>query len=173
VWSLGGLVGNVVVLVVVVVLIVVVVLLCRGGRLLRLNISCLMCGVIWVDEGVGSTTISASWDTVNLLGVRVSRGVIGSIGIVLEVRVGWVVRVDEWVPVRVGSLSWLNIVVVLVVVIVLLVVVVVVAVLVVSRGSLLNRSWLTVVRIMRSRVLSVGSSRNVSSFQDLETINAS
>jgi len=172
VWSLGGLVGIVVVLVVVVVLIVVVVLLCRGGRLLRLNVSCLMCGVIWVDEGVGSTTISASWDTVNLLGVRVSRGVIGSIGIVLEVRVGWVIRVDEWVPVRVGSLSWLNIVVVLVVVIVLLVVVVV-AVLVVSRGSLLSGSWLTVVRIMRSRVLSVGSSRNVSSFQDLETINAS
>jgi len=172
VWSLGGLVGIVVVLVVVVVLIVVVVLLCRGGRLLRLNVSCLMCGVIWVDEGVGSTTISASWDTVNLLGVRVSRGVIGSIGIVLEVRVGWVIRVDEWVPVRVGSLSWLNIVVVLVVVVVLLVVVVV-AVLVVSRSSLLNRSWLTVVRIMRGRVLSVGSSRNVSSFQDLETINAS
>merc|ERR1719320_912046 len=99
-------------------------------------------GVVWVDEGVGFATISTGGNTGNLLGVGVSRGKLGSIGVVLEVPVGWVIWVDERVPVRVGSLCGLDIVVVLIVVVVL----------VVRRSSLLywGWCWFTIVRIMRS-----------------------
>merc|ERR1719320_151234 len=98
-------------------------------------------GVVWVDEWVGFATISTGRNTGNLLGVGVSRGKFGSIGIVLEVSVGWVVWVDKRVPVRVGSLSGLDIVVVLIVV-----------VLVIRRSCLLYWCvcWFTIVRIMRS-----------------------
>ena len=99
-----------------------------SSRLLWGNIPTLVCGVVWVDEGVGSCTVSTGWDTGGLLGVRVSRSVIGSIGVVLEVVVGWVVGVDKWVPVRVGRFT---VVIVLVVVVVLLIVVVVVILVVV------------------------------------------
>jgi len=78
-------------------------------------------GVIWVDERVGFATISTGRNTGNLLGVGVSRGKLGSIGVVLEVPVGWVIWVDERVPVRVGGLCGLHIVIVLVVVVVLVV----------------------------------------------------
>ena len=105
------------------------------------NISPLVGWVIWVDEGVGSGTIGTVWDTLDLLRVGVSRSIVGGVGVVLEVGVSWVIRIDEGVPVRVGSLSRLDIVVSLDIVVV-----------VVSRGSLLNRCRcrLTIVRIVNS-----------------------
>lgn len=55
--------------------------------------------VEWVNEGVDTFTASAGWDEVLLNGVWVQWVETGSVGVELEVSVGWVVWVDEWVSV--------------------------------------------------------------------------
>merc|ERR1719167_1524529 len=79
-----------------------------------------MTGIIRVNEGVGSCTISTVGDTGSTGSLsRASWLVTSCILVVSKVSVCWVVGVDEGVPVGRG-LCWLDIVVVLVVVVVLL-----------------------------------------------------
>jgi len=157
-----------VVIVIVVLCVEGVGVLCRLSSLnwswLGLDISILMGWVIWVDERVSSGTVSTWGNTVYLLGVAVSWGIVGSVSVITEVAVGWVIRVDERVPVWVGSLGRLDIVVGLYIVIVL-----------VGGSSLLDRSWsrLPVIRVMCSRVLSIGSCGDMSSFEDFEPVHPS
>jgi len=66
-----------------------------------------------VDEWVDSGAVGTSWNTVDKVsgvGIVVLWGKVGSISVELEVTVSGVVRVDEWVEVRI---NWcINIVVV-------------------------------------------------------------
>ena len=125
--------------------------------------SLLVRGVKWVDEGVDSGTVSTGRNS-KVLGGDWGRlgGKVGSIGVESEVTVGWVMWVDEWVEVGVDWLinivvinglgNWCSLN---------------------NRGSWLNWSWggdWGSLGSKRSRVLSVSSGGNVSSFQDSESI---
>ena len=75
--------------------------------------SLLVRSIKWVDEWVDTSTVSTIGDTVDkvsYVGVVVSWGKVGSVPVELEVTVSGVMRVDEWVEVRI---NWcINIVIV-------------------------------------------------------------
>jgi len=75
--------------------------------------SLLVRSIKWVDEWVDTGTVSAGRNTVDkvsCVSIVVSWGKVGSVPVKLEVSVSGVMRVDEWVEVRI---NWLiNIVVV-------------------------------------------------------------
>jgi len=115
-------------------------------------------GVEWVHEGVNSGTVGTGRDAEVLGGGGGGLGrEVGSVGVESEVTVGWVVGVDEWV--EVGVHRFVNIVVV-------------------NGGGLddggsgLNGSS-GLLSGEGGGVLSISSSWDVSSFQDLEAVLAS
>jgi len=75
--------------------------------------SLLVRSIKWVDEWVDTSTVSTIGDTVDKVSyvcVVVSWGKVGSVPVELEVTVSGVMRVDEWVEVRI---NWcINIVIV-------------------------------------------------------------
>jgi len=141
-----------------------------SSRLDRLDIARLVAGVVWVDEGVGSSAVSTWGNTGSLLGVGVAWSILGSICVVSEVSVCWVIWVDEWVDIS-WSLCWLDIVVVLLLWLLLrLLVVVLVGLL---RLLLLDWSGFTVVGVMGGRVLAIGTVGNMVTLKDTESIDSS
>jgi len=120
-------------------------------------------GVEGVDEGVNSSTVGTGRDT-EVLGSGGGGGLggeVGSVGVESKVTVGWVVGVDEWV--EVGVHRFVNIVVVNR-----------------GRGGLDNwGSWLDgggywggLLGAEGGGILSVGTSWDVGSLQDLESVLA-
>lgn len=71
------------------------------GEVTSKETSLVVGSVEWVDEGVDTGAVSAGWDS-RLLSSQRRVGVeTSSVGVELEVSVGWVVWVDEWVSVGV------------------------------------------------------------------------